>query len=94
MWIVAYTLREDAPHYQDGLASDWTVHETKQEALDEYRRLLDQDNLYAAAVCAIYQSTEWYRTPLSDLEATTRRLAELTAELPTTLMLFSEGEPV
>jgi hypothetical protein len=52
MYIVVYSLRQYRPDGSFFEDSDWSTHETLEEAQKEYQALMDEDEIYTASICA------------------------------------------
>ena len=39
--------------------SDWSTHETLEEAQKEYENLLDCSSIYTASICSVIESTDY-----------------------------------
>ena len=62
MYIVAYVVREAKPDGGLFEHSDWSAHETLEEAQKEYEFLLDSHSLYTASICSVIESTDYSPT--------------------------------
>jgi hypothetical protein len=59
MYIVVYSLREGRPDGSFFGDSDWSTHETLEEAQKEYEALLDHSSIYSASICSVVKSTDY-----------------------------------
>lgn len=59
MYIVVYVTREVKPDGGLFEHSDWSTHETFEDALKEYENLLDCPSIYTASICGVIKSTDY-----------------------------------
>ena len=55
--------------YSDGCLyehSDWSTHETLEDAQKEYENLLDCPQIYTASICGVIESTDY--SPIQNLK--------------------------
>jgi len=62
MYIVAYVVREANPDGSLFEHSDWSTHETLEDAQKEYQFLLDCPSIYTASICSVIESTDYSPT--------------------------------
>jgi hypothetical protein len=55
MWLVAWTLRDEA---NDLMEDHWAVFEREEAARGQYAHVLELDDLYCAALAPIAEATE------------------------------------
>ena len=59
MYIIAYAIREVNPDGSLFEHSDWSTHETLEDAQKEYEALLDHSSIYSASICSVVKSTDY-----------------------------------
>jgi len=59
MYIVVHVMRELNPDGSLFQHSDWSTHETLEEAQKEYENLLDCSSIYTASICSVIESTDY-----------------------------------
>ena len=62
MYIVVHTLKPDGRDECSSYESDWSSHETLEEAQKEYQFLLDCPQIYTASICSVIESTDYSPT--------------------------------
>ena len=66
MYIVVHTLKPDWKDEGSSFTSDWSTHETLEEAQKEYQFLLDCPQIYTASICGVIESTDY--SPIQNLK--------------------------
>lgn len=59
MYIVVHTLKPDGRDECSSYESDWSIHETFEEAKTEYEFLEDSPLISTASICSILESTDY-----------------------------------
>ena len=57
MYIVAYSMKPDEGEIISSFTSNWSVHETIEEAERQYKHVLDFPMIYCASICEVKKST-------------------------------------
>jgi len=60
MYIVCYTIQRENKDYPNETQyySNWLVHDTLEEAREEYNKLFHRKGLFSATICKPIESTE------------------------------------
>lgn len=59
MYIVVHTMKPDGKDECSSYESDWSTHETFDEAEKEYQFLLNCPQIYTASICSVIESTDY-----------------------------------
>ena len=62
MYIVVHVMKGEDPNGSFFEHSDWSSHETLEEAQKEYQFLLDCPSIYTASICSVIESTDYSPT--------------------------------
>ena len=66
MYIVVHVMKELNPDGSLFEHSDWSTHETLEDAQKEYQNLLDCPSIYTASICGVIESTDY--SPIQNLK--------------------------
>ena len=59
MYIVVHIMKPDGKDECSSFESDWSTHETLEEAQKEYQFLLDCPQICTASICGVIESTDY-----------------------------------